>query len=79
MNTLYTTTFGVIWAVVFCAIMKITFMLGWGEPNVIPEAGETYAGWWAMLFFCSVAAWAFWGVVFDTFGMVSRFFSPRKV
>lgn len=70
MNTLFATIFGVAWAIVFCTIMQITFMLGYGEPNVIPEAGETYTGWWIMLFFCSVAPWAFWGVVFDVTGCV---------
>ena len=78
MNTLCATIFGIAWAVVFCLIMKITFMLGWGEPNVIPEAGESYVAWWSMLFFCSVAPWAIWGVFFDVVGYVQLFFRRRK-
>jgi hypothetical protein len=41
----------------FCAFMAIMFLFGFGEPNVIPEEGETYIGWWCMMF--AVTAGAF--------------------
>lgn len=66
MATLQMTVFGFLFSIVLCSIMKVSFMLGYGEPNVITAEGETYLGWWLMLFFTTGFAGTLAGMVIDT-------------
>lgn len=72
MNTLYMTAAGFVFSMLVCVVMAVAFVLGYGEPNVIPEAGETYLGWWLMVIGTTTLAGTIWGVVFDTIGIVQR-------
>lgn len=72
MNTLLMTVFGILFSIALCLVMKAMFLLGYGEPNVIPEAGETYLGWWLMLFFTTAFAGTLCGMIVDTFGLIQR-------
>lgn len=72
MNTLYMTGAGFVFSMALCVIISIMWALGYAEPNVIPEAGETYLGWWLMVIGTTTLAGTIWGVVFDTIGIVQR-------
>jgi uncharacterized membrane protein YbhN (UPF0104 family) len=70
MNTLFMTVVGLIFSAILCSILSIAFALGYAEPNVIPEDGQTYLGWWVMLIGCSTVAFTIWGIVFDIVGTI---------
>jgi hypothetical protein len=70
MNTLLMTVVGLVFSAILCSILAISFALGYAEPNVIPEDGQTYLGWWLMVVCASTAAFTIWGVVFDIVGTV---------
>jgi hypothetical protein len=44
------TLIGMMFATAFCAVLSVFFLFGIGHPNVLPEEGQTYIGWWAMMF-----------------------------
>jgi hypothetical protein len=49
-HTVLLTLIGMSVAAGFCCMMAVLFFLGFGHPNVITAEGNTYLGWWAMLF-----------------------------
>lgn len=66
MATLQMTVFGFLFSIVLCCVVKVMCLLGYGEPNVITAEGETYLGWWLMLFFTTGFAGTLAGMVIDT-------------
>lgn len=78
MNTVWMTGVGVVFSAMICTMMAIAFALGYAEPNVIPEAGETYLGWWLMLIGTTVGAGTIWGLIFDAVGMIQYFFKKNS-
>ena len=77
MNTIIMTVIGLVFSAILCSILSIAFALGYAEPNVIPEDGQTYLGWWFMVIGCSTVAFTIWGVVFDACGMIQYFFKKN--
>jgi hypothetical protein len=63
---------GFCWTVVMCAFFQTMFYFGYGEPNVIPEAGESYTAWWLTLFFCNWVACVLAGVILDLFALAYK-------
>ena len=78
MNTLIMTCAGLVFSAALCCMLAVAFAIGYAAPNVLPEAGETYFGWWMMLVGCNTVAFTIWGIVFDTIGTIQYFFKKNS-